>query len=265
MRMRKGILIRNLILTATLALFQAGYLSAAPFDNPIISIIIDDIGYRYHDDLAAINLPGQISYAVMPHSPHSEKISKLIAASGRDVILHLPMEAIEDKNNRYLGPGALKLDMDKMKFITTLTASIESIPNIIGVNNHMGSLLTMHTGRMEWLMDYLSTNNIFYVDSVTNRLSVAGSVAKKMNLPYIKRDVFLDNTKEIDYITTQFDDLIKKAKRKGKAVAIGHPHPQTITALSRILPELDRYGVKLISISEMVQRQDRNLIKASYD
>jgi len=263
--MRKEMLIRNLILTTAIALIQASYLSAAPFENPIISIIIDDIGYRHHDDLAAINLPWQLSYAIMPHSPHAEIISKLITASGRDIILHLPMEAIEDKNNRYLGPVALKLEMNKKQFITTLTSNIESIPNIIGVNNHMGSLLTMHTGRMEWLMRFLNTRNIFYVDSVTSRLSVAGSVAKKMNLPYLKRDVFLDNTKDIDYINSQFDELIKKAKRKGKAIAIGHPHPQTITALSKILPELDRYGVKLIGLGEMIQRQDRNFVKTSYD
>ncbi len=201
--MRKETLIRNLILTTALVFIQASYLSAAPFDNPIISIIIDDIGYRHHDDLAAVNLPGQISYAIMPHSPHAEKISKLTTKTGRDIILHLPMEAIKNKDNRYLGPGALKLEMNKKQFITTLTSNIESIPNIIGVNNHVGSLLTMHTGRMEWLMRYLNTHNIFYVDSVTNRLSVAGSVAKKMNLPYLKRDVFLDNTKDIDYINSR--------------------------------------------------------------
>ena len=87
----------------------------------------------------------------MPHAPNSLKISEIAMQSGNNVILHLPMEAIEHGKNKYLGPVALKLDMSENLFISTLSNNIHSIPSIIGVNNHMGSLLTKQIEQMEWL------------------------------------------------------------------------------------------------------------------
>ena len=219
---------------------------------PVISIIIDDIGYRNIDDLNALKLPGPITYAVMPHAPHSLKISEMADQSGKNIILHLPMEAIENDKNRYLGPGGLKLDMTENQFMATLSNNIQSIPNVIGVNNHMGSLLTMHTEQMEWLMDYLQIRKIFYIDSMTSRSTVTSDIAHRKDVPYLKRDVFLDNLRDMKYINSQFDKLIKIAKRKGTAIAIGHPHPETIEVLNDNLSKLDEYGVKLISLADML-------------
>ena len=182
-------------------------------------------------------LPGPLAYAIMPHSP---------------VLLHLPIEAVKTDKNRLLGPGALMLDMSRNDFINTLSDNLQSFPNIVGVNNHMGSLLTRHAGRMAWLMDVLRSRNIFYVDSVTSRLSVAGRVAEEKEVPHLRRDVFLDNQLDPRYINMQFDELIKTARKKGFAVAIGHPHEATISVLAEKLKSLDAYGVRLISLKTMM-------------
>lgn len=244
-----------LCIILVLSVFSAG-LHAEPAD-PAISIIIDDIGYRHHDDIRALDLPGPVAYAIMPHSPLGKRMSELATSSGKDVILHLPMEAIEDEKNRFLGPGALWLEMNQIQFMTTLNNGAGSVPNIIGVNNHMGSLLTMDRGRMEWLMDYLHTRNIFYIDSVTSRYTVAHTAASNKNVPYLKRDIFLDNSRDKKDIVSQFETLIKIAKRRGKAIAIGHPHPETIEVLELTLPRLDEYGVRLIGLGEMVKLTER--------
>lgn len=223
-----------------------------PGDSPTISIIIDDIGYRNKEDLEALALPGPIAYAIMPHSPHAVAISKMVNENNKDVLLHLPMEAVKDEKNHLLGPGALMLDMHREDFINTLDDDFRSFPNIIGVNNHMGSLLTRHAGRMAWLMDFLHSHNIFYIDSVTSRLSVASRIAREKRVPNLRRDVFLDNRQDVEYINLQFNELIKIAKRKGSAIAIGHPHAETISVLADKLKYLDRYGVKLISLKKMI-------------
>lgn len=225
-------------------------------DLPVISIIIDDIGYRHITDREAMALPGPVAYAIMPHSPHAVAMAKMANERGKDVILHLPMEAVMTEKNHLLGPGALMLDMSQRDFIETLDRDLQSFPNIIGVNNHMGSLLTRHAGRMAWLMDFLRSRNMFYVDSVTSRLSVAGLVARQERVPYLRRDVFLDNEQDRAYISRQFDELIKDARRKGFAVAIGHPHPETISVLADKLKSLDEYGVRLISLKKMVSEEN---------
>jgi polysaccharide deacetylase 2 family uncharacterized protein YibQ len=149
--------------------------------------------------------------------------------------------------------------MSENLFISTLSNNIHSIPNIIGVNNHMGSLLTKQIVQMEWLMDYLYLRNIFYVDSLTSSNTVTREVANKQNVPYLKRDIFLDNNRDAKYIDGQFKLLVSVAKRKGAAIAIGHPHPEKIKVLTTNLQKLDEYGVKLISLKEMIEDHHQNI------
>lgn len=247
--------IRKTVLLWLPALFLAVTSVHADPSLPAISIIIDDIGYRHVDDANALALPGPIAYAIMPHSPHAKKMSQLAAGAGKDIILHMPMEALERDKNRYLGPGALRQDMDETRFIATLVHNLRSVPNIIGVNNHMGSLLSADHVRMGWLMSYLRTRRMFYVDSVTTSESVAAQTAGSLDVPYLRRDVFLDNTLDRVAINARFDELIGVARRKGIAIAIGHPHPETVAVLSARLADLEREGIRLISLKEMVSRR----------
>lgn len=253
---------------SVLCLLAAFSLSApaGPSVSPVISIIIDDIGYRHIDDQNAVALPGPIAYAIMPHSPHAVEMSELANRSGKDIILHLPMEAVEESNNRFLGPGALLQDMNEAQFITMLVYNLRAVPNIVGVNNHMGSLLSTDKEKMNWLMAYLDIRNIFYIDSVTTGHSVAALAARNRNVPYLRRDVFLDNSTLSEDIDAQFTELVRIAKRKGSAIAIGHPHPETINVLSAKLVKLDEYGVRLISVKEMVRyHQAPQITKVTLD
>lgn len=236
-------------------------------DIPWISIIIDDLGYRRNEDLEAIELPGPLAYAILPHSPHATIMSELANRNGKEVLLHLPMEALEQDKNRFLGPGALTLNMSRQKFLATVRDDLHSFPNIIGVNNHMGSLLTRIPGYMEWLMHYLRHSGKFYIDSMTIGSSVANGIARENHVPSMRRDVFLDNIRSMSYINNQFDELIAIARHKGYAIAIGHPHPETLAVLANRLRTLDAYGVKLVSLSRMLQGTGNQnpLLKASLD
>lgn len=233
----------------------------------MISIIIDDVGYRRNEDLEAIELPGPLAYAILPHSPHAAIMSELANRNGKEVLLHLPMQALEQDKNRFLGPGALTLDMTRQKFLATVRDDLHSFPHIIGVNNHMGSLLTSLPGYMEWLMHYLRHSGKFYIDSVTSGDSVAGGIARENQVPSMRRDVFLDNILTVSYINGQFDELIEIARHKGYAIAIGHPHPETLAVLADRLPNLEGYGVRLVSLSQMLQDSGyhEQLLKASLD
>lgn len=223
--------------------------------DPVIGIIIDDIGYRHRDDQEAISLPGPLAFAILPHSPHAESMSAMAREHGKDVLMHLPMEATEAGQNRFLGPGALTLNMGRAEFVRTLAWDLHSVPGAIGVNNHMGSLLTRQHAPMEWLMESLRIHNKFYIDSLTSHRSVAGAAAVEKHIPYLRRDVFLDNLQEAAHIDLQFEYLVNLAKRKGSAVAIGHPYPETIEVLRRRLSNPAAYGVALVSVRTLVSVQ----------
>jgi polysaccharide deacetylase 2 family uncharacterized protein YibQ len=233
-------------------LFAHGTAAAGPGSNPSIGIIIDDIGYRLRDDLRAIAIPGALAYAILPHSPHARRMSRLAHSVGKLVLVHQPMESARSGKNAYLGPGVLWLDMTHDQFLRTLTNNLRSLPEAMGVNNHEGSLLTRHPGRMEWLMDGLKQSNKFFIDSVTSKDSIAGRIAGEMGVPCLRRDVFLDNERSQAYIKGQLDELARLARLNGQALGIGHPHPETIRVLSRELRELDKYGVNLVSLTDLL-------------
>ncbi len=222
--------------------------------KPIISILIDDLGYKFKEDTRALALPGPVAYAILPHGPHTEKISQLAFKKGKDILLHLPMQAEVMDKNEFLGPGALTLNMTRKDFLKTLNINIHAVPNLIGINNHMGSLLTQHPGHMQWLMDSMKKNGQFYVDSLTSDNSVAARLAKENNVPYLTRDIFLDHKQGSKNVRAQFKELIKTAKRNGSALGIGHPHASTIQVLSELLQDVEQYGVKLVSIKSLIHK-----------
>ena len=140
--------------------------------RPRIAIIIDDLGYERQAGERAISLPGPLAYAILPDTPRATYLAEAAHADGKEVLLHLPLQA--ERDHEYREPGTLLLDMSHRQFSRTFAGSFESIPHAIGVNNHRGSLLTRHPGHMAWLMEEIEKQrNLFFVDSYTTASSVA--------------------------------------------------------------------------------------------
>lgn len=223
--------------------------------RPAITIIIDDIGHRGRDGARAVELPGPVAFAVLPHTPFGRDLAERAHASGKEVLLHLPLEAIE--KNELLGNGALKLDDSKETFAKILQDNLDAVPHVTGINNHMGSLLTRHPGHMRWLMHAMREDGkLFFIDSVTTPHSVALNLAREYSLPAARRDIFLDSKRDIAFIERQFERLRTRAVEKGHAIAIGHPFPETLEVLESQLPLLGDAGIQLISVRDMIRRQN---------
>jgi len=216
-----------------------------------LAIVIDDIGNSYRKGLDAIALPGNITYAVMPHRKHSKTLAERAARLGKEVILHAPMAT---QNGRTLGAGALTPDLDEFTFKAKLRFAIDSIPYATGINNHMGSLLTTQLTPMQWVMDVLQEKRLFFVDSRTHAHSVAYATALSSGVATANRDVFLDHEINIERIHIQFKRALAIAEQYGSAIAIGHPHTETITYLSHVLPQLDDSRVQLHYVSDLIKQ-----------
>lgn len=215
-----------------------------------VAIIIDDIGYRKTDN-ASLNLPGAITFAILPHTPFGKKLAEQANSQHKDVILHIPMEA---ENGKTLGPGALTADMDETSIRNSLADSFAEIPFAIGINNHMGSKLTKLYSPMAWTMRYLKDNGLIFIDSVTTENSKARKLARHFGVPNLSRHLFLDNELSEKYISGQFSQLINQAKKYKRVVAIAHPHPETMAALQYLIPQLEEHNIQLVGISELLPR-----------
>jgi len=222
--------------------------------NPRITIIIDDLGDNFNVGKTAVDLPGNVTYAILPHTPSGVKLAEHAHKNGKQVILHVPMESHD--SNLKLGNGALLASMKHKRYQQILTNALDSIPHVSGLNNHMGSLLTERSEPMTWLMLELKKRDLFFIDSRTSSNSVARKTALRLEVPSLTRDVFLDNDQSIEAIDAAFKKLLDVVKRKGYAIAIGHPYPTTLKYLKDAIPKLEKQGISLINASTMISGPD---------
>ncbi|HHM04254.1 MAG TPA: divergent polysaccharide deacetylase family protein [Gammaproteobacteria bacterium] len=222
--------------------------------QPLIAIIIDDLGDSLTQGRRAIALPGPVAYAVLPRTPHARHLAQLAHSRNKEVMLHLPMEATSE---RPLGAGGITLNMNQTELVKTLEQDLADVPHVVGINNHMGSLVTRHPGHMLWLMREINRlGNLFFIDSRTTRATVAEQVADEVGVPNLRRDVFLDADPDPAAIASEFMRLVRLAHRRGMALGIGHPYPTTLAFLQRQLPYLDAYGVRMVPVSTLVKRSN---------
>ncbi|NNL99578.1 MAG: divergent polysaccharide deacetylase family protein [Gammaproteobacteria bacterium] len=223
-----------------------------------MALIIDDIGNDLAHGRGAVELPGPLACAFLPHTPHAASLARLAGARGKEVLLHQPMEA--RGSNHLLGPGALRLDMPADDMRRVLSDNLSAVPGAVGLNGHMGSAFTSEKRAMATLMHLISARRgagpgLYFVDSRTTTGSVARPSAALYEVPFIQRDVFLDNDRDIQAITDQLEALRRIAHQRGYAVGIGHPHPETLAVLREALPELaSRYGLELVSVEALIER-----------
>jgi len=242
------------IVTSLIVFLLAGFAGLFPVHagpKPEISIIIDDLGNNPNIGLGALELPGNIAYSFLPNTPHATILAELAHEKGKQVMVHIPMES---EHHEKLGPNALLADMEEREYKSVLQAALEAVPYAVGLNNHMGSLLTQKEVPMQWLMDVLAEKQLFFVDSRTTTKTVAQKTAGRMGITTLRRDVFLDNSRDEAAIRLQFVELINIAKRRGYATGIAHPYPETIMVLKEMLPALEKEGIELVFASDIAMR-----------
>jgi len=244
-------MIHRTFLVAAATMLLLAQSAAEPL--PRIAIIIDDLGYQLAAGRRAINLPGPLAFAVLPGTPQGRELARFANEQGKEVLMHLPLEAVD-----YRGPaepGAMMLDMSRSVFRMTFAEAIATVPFAIGVSSHRGSLLTRHPGHMVWLMEEIrERENLFFIDSYTTHESVALQIAAESGVAATRRDVFLDHEQTALTVLHELERLKMKAREQGQAVAIGHPFPATLEVLERELPKLREQGFELVTISELLTK-----------
>ena len=215
-----------------------------------LAILLDDLGSdrAAAEQIFALRYP--ITISVLPEHAHSAEIADEAGRRGYEVMLHLPMQAVGKEQPE---PQQLRLGMPAGQVGTMVDRFLNEVPNVKGVNNHQGSQATADSELMAELMPVLHERKLFYVDSRTTAATVAFDTAQRDGVPAAFRNVpFLDDEENVAAIERQIALAMRGAKEKGEAIAIGHPHPATLTALREMLPKAERAGVRLVFVSELV-------------
>jgi uncharacterized protein len=212
--------------------------------KPKLALIFDDVSFP--EEVRAINnLHLRVTMSFFPPNYIHPDTAKL-AAKQPFYMVHLPLEAIEFHHPE---PHTLMVNSSMQTIEKRIKTIKEEFPRLRYINNHTGSTFTASKPAMEKLIYVLKQYHIQFIDSRTTAQTKAPEVTKEFHMPYIARDVFLDDKLKVPYIIGQLKEAIRIAKKKGHAIAIGHPHPQTIQAIEESKNLLKQ--VQLVYVNEL--------------
>lgn len=216
-----------------------------------IAIVIDDCGY----DLASVHtlldtgLP--FSYAILPFKPYSSDVLELVKSRGRVPMLHLPMEPM---NAAAMSEGAntVRTNLSAADKLALTRRAVNSLPGIIGVNNHQGSKATSDTATMKVVLGELRSQGLFFVDSRTTAASVACDMAQKLGVATARNDIFLDNSSNVADIRAQIYKALALAQKNGSVIAICHARTNTAKCWKLYAEEFKKTGITFVPVTELL-------------
>ncbi len=219
--------------------------------GPKLALIIDDCGQWIDTERGFVALPIPLTLAVLPYVHYTATIAREASAAGKGVMLHLPMEPVSEI---YPGPGEIKTSMSNAQIAAQTQADLAQVPLAQGVNNHEGSKATSSRRVMDDVMGVLAEHpGLFFIDSRTIATSVAAEVASSDGVPSASRDVFLDDKATLAYTEGQLREAAAIAERTGSAIAIGHPRPTTLAAVTALYPELEAAGIRFVLVKSLTR------------
>jgi polysaccharide deacetylase 2 family uncharacterized protein YibQ len=229
-------------------------LPVADKEKPKVAIIVDDIGFNKDSVDRLLEMEFPINFAILPYLPYSRYAAQKAKQRGWDVILHLPMEpkSISGYVGDDAGDGVLLESLPKKEIIKRLDDDISEVPYVKGVSNHMGSKFTENRELMEIVLRELDMKGLFFIDSKTSADSKGYEIAKILGMKTATRDVFLDQVSQDEsYVNSQILRLVNISKKKGYAVGICHPYPETVKALRHMLPKI-KGDVEITNVSSLL-------------
>lgn len=212
--------------------------------TPRLAIIIDDVSFPWQ--MRSIKeIPYKVTPSFFPPTKgHPETVR--MSHEFPFAMIHLPMES---KNYSSPEPETLNI-VDSSDVIEKRIKRIkEWFPHILYYNNHTGGSFTADYNAMDRLVKVLKENGLIFVDSRTVGNSKAPEITKKYGMFLYSRDVFLDNSLDKNLIRIQLKEAVTKAKKFGYAIAIGHPHKNTLEVLRDSKDLLN--GVEMVYLKDL--------------
>ena len=189
-------------------------------------LIIDDVATFEHASMIK-SLGLKITPSIFPATKtHPDTPS--IARSFEFYMIHLPMQAKHFDSPEI---GTLTINESFESMHEKIKKIRKDFPRAKYTNNHTGSRFTSDYDAMDKAYRALIEQGFIFVDSKTIAQTAVARAAKKYNQPYISRDIFLDDDPSAAAVRRELVAAVNLAKKRGYAIAIGHPKKNTIAVI----------------------------------
>ncbi len=221
-----------------------------------LAIVIDDFGLQRRGVKEMLELECKLTAAIMPFLEHTEDDAEDALEHGKEIILHIPMQATIHDKPSHLGPRPIKTMFSGEEIRTWVHDALADLPEAVGANIHMGTLCSSKREIMVPLMSELQNKGLFFLDSKTSSKSVCRAVSMELGSDFYENDVFLEHeSKSKAYIKKRLRLAMDIALEHGECVAIGHVGYEggvvTATAIDELLSEFKEKNVELVFLSEL--------------
>jgi uncharacterized protein len=218
-----------------------------------VALIMDDMGNSLEVLDALIALGRPVTVSILPYSAHADETARRAREHGFEVLLHLPLESVNNHEDMAQTEGMIVATMTEPAIVAAFEASYDRVPFATGTNNHMGSRFTAERDLMRAVLRPIKERGLFFVDSRTTAKTVAMEEARAMGIPATQRDVFLDADADRGMIRPRLIELFQKARKKGRAVGICHPFPETLEVLKSSFGLVEAYNLEAVPVSKLVR------------
>lgn len=221
-------------------------------------IVIDDIGHNMAAARRFLSLKLPLTYSILPGLKHSQRAGELIIKKGGEFLVHLPMEP-DYYPSVDPGPQPMLLAEGDAGTRKRLQRYFEHLPAAIGASNHMGSAYTRNEAKMRLVQSVLARQGRVFLNSLTSNSKVPRKIARSHGFDYLERNIFLDNQRREGAIRRQLNHALRLARRRGRAIAIGHPYRETRRVLAHAFPahrpaDTPAGQVELVPLSALLRR-----------
>ena len=220
--------------------------------RPVIALVIDDMGVDRKRSARVIGLKGPLTLSFLTYAGALDGQTAAARTAGHELMLHIPMEP----GSKHVdpGPNVLLTGMKPAELKRRLRWGLDRFESYVGINNHMGSKFTADGTAMAVVMEEIRSRGLMFLDSRTTAATVGRVLARRMGVPFLERNVFLDHDNDVASIKARLAEVEKLALRKGKAIAIGHPREATIRVLGPWLDGLEAKGFQLVPLTALLDR-----------
>lgn len=226
--------------------------AAAEVEDPArLVLVVDDVGLS-RQAFAELKTMKPLTLSFLPYADNLPMQTSTLAELGHELMVHLPMQP-----RNFLadpGPNALLPSLSAAERGKRIAWNLNRFKGYIAVNNHMGSLASEDPAIMIDLMVALKERGLFFLDSLTSPKSLGRRAARATGVPFLARDIFLDNVREPEAILAQLEQARHLATANGLAIAIGHPYEVTLQTIKKWRQKHEGVDLRIVALREAFER-----------
>lgn len=212
---------------------KSAFLIPKAKNGATIALILDDAGQNTEFLSRYTSLPFPFAVSVLPELPHTKECAALVRKSGKELMLHQPMQS--ENLSLYPGPGSIQPEMTTSEIAAIIEKNLENLGGgVRGMNNHEGSLITANAVKMGAVLELCKKRGIYFLDSRTTTQSAASAVSLEMDIPILERNApYIDNEIDREKMLSRIYETLNFANAHGQAIVIAH-----VDKSANILPAL---------------------------